>query len=117
MASLRRIQKLNRLFQKELSKIILKEVDLPQDIFITLTQVKTSSDLSETKVYISVFPEKKAKTILDILKRNIYTLQKSLDRKLRMRRIPKIVFFEDKGAKHQEEVEKILEKIKKNEQD
>mgnify|MGYP000327141073 CR=1 FL=1 len=114
MASLRRIQKLNRLFQKELSKIILKEVDLPQDIFITLTQVKTSSDLSETKVYISVFPEKKAKTILDILKRNIYALQKSLDRKLRMRRIPKIVFFEDKEEEKAAKIEQILDNLDKN---
>lgn len=107
-----RILKINNLIKKELSQMILREVEFPQDILVTITGVKTTRKLDESMVYISVLPESKTKTILDILGKRIYHLQQLLNRRLRMRPIPRIIFIEEKETVKAGRVEEILEKIK-----
>ena len=108
-----RISRVNQLIQEELSQIILKEFDFPSDVLITLTRVETTSNLIQAKVYISVMPEKKTKEILQILDRQIYQLQQKLNRRLKMRPVPRISFKEEKETSEAGRIEEILEKIKK----
>ena len=108
-----RIRRVNHLIQQELSRIILKELDFPSDVFITLTRVETSSNLIQAKVYISVLPEKKTKEIFQILNRQIYKLQQKLNRRLKMRPVPRISFLEEKKTSEAGRIEEILEEIKK----
>ena len=111
----KRTQRVNRLIQQELSRLILKELDFLSGsltVFITLTRVETSSNLIQAKVYISVLPEKKTKEIFQILNRQIYQLQQKLNRRLKMRPVPRISFLEEKKTSEAGRVEEILEKLK-----
>jgi len=107
-----RIQQVNQLIKKELSRIILKEVEFPAEVLATLTRVETSQDLEQAKVYISVLPENQAERVLLILNRQIYELQQKLNRRLKMRPIPRIYFIKEKETSKAGRVEEILEKIK-----
>lgn len=107
-----RIPKVNQLIKKELSQIILREVEFPSNVLVTVTQVEATKKLDEAKIYISTLPESKAKWILEILNRRIYHLQQLLDKRLRMRPIPRIVFVEEKETAKAGRIEEILEKIK-----
>ena len=109
----KRIQQVNQLIKKELSQIILREVDFSAGLLVTVTRVETSSNLNQTKVYISTLPGDKSQEILEILNRLIYFLQKKLDRRLKMRPIPKIKFVEEKKTVEAGRVEELLEKIHK----
>ena len=40
-----RILRLNRLFEEELGKIILREIEFPFGAVVTITRIETSSDL------------------------------------------------------------------------
>lgn len=113
MADSERIKKVNELIKRELGAIILKQVDYPKDLLLTLTKVECSSDLRDAKVWVSIMPEKKAIWILSILQRNIYHIQKTLDKRLRMRPVPKIRFIKQEKIEDTEKVDEILEKIKK----
>ena len=89
--------RVNQLIRKELSQIILREVEFPSDTLVTLTRVETSSNMIESKIYISCLPETQKEKVLSILKSVIWHLQQLLNKRLRMRPIPKIIFLEEKG--------------------
>lgn len=111
----KRIERVNSLIQKELGKIILREVELPAGVLATLTRVETSANLIDAKVYIAVLPSDKIKRVLEILNKIVYELQKILNKRLRMRPIPKIRFIEEKQTAEAAKIEGLLERLKKEE--
>jgi ribosome-binding factor A len=108
-----RAQRVNQLIKKELSQIVLREMDFPEKVLVTLTRVDTSSDLKQAKIYISVIPEEKARNVLDNLNKSIYYLQQKLNQRLRMRPIPRIKFMEERKTAEAGRVEELLERIHK----
>jgi ribosome-binding factor A len=96
-----------------LGKIIAKEIEFPKGIFVTLTRVETSKDLSESKVFISCFPKESSKEVFENLEKEIFFIQKKLNEKLVMRKIPRIKFFEEEKTAQAAKIEEILEKLKK----
>jgi len=111
----KRIQRVNQLIKKELSQILLKEVDFPKDILVTLTGVETSVDLSGVKVYVSIMPEGKIKEIIKILNRNLKQIQQKIGERLKLRIIPKIRFVEEKKTREAARIDELLERVKKEE--
>jgi len=107
-----RVPQVNNLIQKELSKIIFREVEFPLGVLVTLTRVDTSSNIIESKVYVSVMPESKAEEVFKLLNRQIYFIQQILNKRLRMRPIPKIIFMAEKETVRAGKVEELLENLK-----
>ena len=92
----KRIDQVNQLIKEEVSKLILREVEISKDAIITVTRVETSSDLRHSAIYVStLFKEKQAAAIHE-LNKSIYDIQHLLNRTLRMRPVPKIRFEIDK---------------------
>jgi ribosome-binding factor A len=108
----KRIEQVNELICREVGKIILKSIDFPPDILVTLTRVETSIDLERSRVYISCLPEEKIKLVLGILDRNIYNIQQGLNKRLKMKIIPKIAFVKEKETVEAGRVEELLERLK-----
>lgn len=109
----KRIQRVNALIKQELSQILLKEIEFPSNVLVTITRVEASPNLMEGNVWISALPEEELRGSLEILNKNIYILQQKLNQRLGMRPIPRIKFLEEKKTKEAGEVEEILEKLKK----
>ncbi|MDP2864416.1 MAG: 30S ribosome-binding factor RbfA [bacterium] len=107
-----RIQRVNQLIKKELSQILLREVDFPKDILVTITRVDTSPNLRESKVFISTVPEDKAQMVLNTLNQKIYELQQKINRRLKMRPVPRIKFSEERETAEAGRIEELLEKLK-----
>jgi len=122
-----RIKRVNSLIKNELSQILLKEIDFPKDVLVTITRVETSVDLNQAKVYISVIlasialqnkaggSGEQVDKILRILDRRIYDIQQALNKRLRMRPIPRIKFEKEGKTKEAARVEELLEEIKERE--
>ena len=108
---MKRNLRVNQLIKKELSQIILKEINFPQDVLATITRVETSANLIQSKVYVSVMPEGQAEQVLKILNQRIYDMQQLLNKRLKMRPTPKIEFIEEKATKEAGRVEELLEQI------
>lgn len=111
----KRIQRVNQLIKRELGQILLKEMEFPAEVLVTVTRAETSTDLNESNIWISVIPEERQKGILEILNKNIYILQQKLNMRLKMRPIPRIKFLEEKKTKEAGRVEELLEELKKEE--
>jgi ribosome-binding factor A len=111
-----RIQRVNSLIKNELSKIFLRELDFPNDILVTITRVETSVDLNQARVYISVMPAGQIDRVFEVLSKGIYDIQQKLNKRLKMRPIPKIKFEREEKTKEAGRVEELLEEIKENEE-
>jgi len=107
-----RVFRVNQLIKKELSQIILKEMNFQRSVLVTITRVETSANLIQAKVYLSVIPESQLSSVLAILQQSIYRLQQRLNKRLSMRPTPKIVFAEERTTREAGRVEELLEKIK-----
>jgi ribosome-binding factor A len=104
-----RAEKLSAAVKREINEILLREMSFKPGVFITLTRVDTSSDLRYTHLFLSIFPEKETRYVLESLKKEIYKIQGLLNKKLRMRPLPKIVFKLDTSEIEAEKIEKLLQ--------
>ena len=109
----KRIQRVNELIKKEVSQLLLREIEFPKGVFVTVTRAQTSPDLRESRIFISVLPEQNESKIIALLNRRIYNLQQKINKRLRMRPIPKISFLEEKRTVEAGKIEALLEKLKK----
>ncbi len=108
-----RIERVNSLLKREISKILLRDFTFSPEILVTLTRVDTSANLIEAKVYISVFPDEKADAIIHALQKSVYDVQYRINRILRMRPVPKIKFVKDKNISSVAKIEDLLYRIKR----
>lgn len=113
METKRRLR-LNELLKEEIGYILLREVGF-DDALVTITRVECSSNGIEANVFVAVIPDNKMDKVFAILRHEVYGIQQMINRKLRMRPIPKIKFVKEKTAKEAEKVEGILAELKKEE--
>jgi len=109
-----RIPRVNELIKRELNDVLLKQIDFPEGTLVTITRVETSSNLIQTRIYISVIPEEKREEVIQVLKKKIFDIQKVLNKRLKMRPIPKIIFVEERKTKEAGKIEEILKEIEEN---
>ena len=108
-----RILKVNQLIKKEFSRILFEKGNIPSESLATVIRVETLPNLSEAKVFISVIPDKNAPEVIAKLNKKIYYLQQALNKKLKMRPVPKIVLKEEKGIRKAARIEELFEELKK----
>ena len=108
-----RILKVNKLIKQEVGKIILSEINFPADVMVTVIKAETSKDLRYADVFISVLPFEKKEEVEEILKENIYFMQKILNKKLFMKPLPRIRFVIDESGEYVGKIDKLLKKNEK----
>lgn len=107
-----RLQKIERQIQKDLGEIFLAQTRQMPGVLVSVTGVRTSSDLSLSKAYLSIFPSEKGEEILS----NINLRKKSVRYELglrigkQVRRIPELVFFLDDSLDYLDKIDQLLNK-------
>lgn len=103
--------------KKELSVLIQNEVKDPRVGFVTVTGVDITSDLSQAKVYISIFgdEEKKAESLKGLDKALGY-LRTELGKRMRLRHTPELIFKVDESIEYGSRIEKLLGEITQDEE-
>jgi ribosome-binding factor A len=107
-----RIPKVNELIKREISRMILREIEFPVGVLVTVTRVETSSDVKEASIYISVLPDNKEKKVHEVLKKQMYFIQQKFNNNVKMRPLPRLKFLEEKEIIQADRVEGLLEQLK-----
>ena len=110
-----RAKRFNELIKEELGKIIFDFLEVKSGILVTITRVHTAMDLFTAAVFVSIYPDREAEEIFNTLNRFIYQIQQILNKKLKVRPVPKIIFRRDKNPEEASEVESMLKEIKEKE--
>ena len=116
----RRIEKVSSLLKKEISLILMNDLNdnLILDNFVSVTKIELSGDLQHSKIFISTSAQEETKNlIIENLNSAKSKIRFLLSKRVKMRRIPEIVFKIDRVLDQGLAVLKVLEKLnKKNDQ-
>jgi len=108
----KKINQINELLKRMIGEIILKDYDMPKDSLITVTRVETASNLLKSKVYLNIIPQEKEKEIIASLRKYVYYIQQRVNKQLKIRLVPKILFVAEQDIDKAIRVEELLTKIK-----
>lgn len=111
-----KIERLNDIFQKEISIILMTEIKDEDIRFVTITDVDTTNDLSYAKVYFTVLDDKKRETTLDALNNAASFIRGKLANRVEVRHTPELKFIYDTSIEYGQHIEKIIENINKKEE-
>lgn len=98
--------------KKELSVLIQTEMKDPRVGFITVTGVEVPNDLSQAKVYLSVFGDNDQKSnSLKALEQAKGFLRSELGKRILLRHTPDLIFKIDESIAYGSHIEKLLGEI------
>ena len=100
-------ERLTKVFEEELSKIIAKELEF-DGALPTIASIEFSENLEHVNIGFSVFPSEKAGEVLKILNENKFELRKLLGKKVKTKTMPQLDFKIDHGTENAAKVEKLL---------
>lgn len=106
-----RILKINRLIKEKIADIVLKEIFF-KNTLITIQSVDTSKDLKYSKIKVSVMPFIQSSEVLKILQKRTPNIQKQLNKFLKIKFVPRIIFKIDRTEETAGRIEGILRKLK-----
>ena len=111
-----RSDKVADLLKKEISLIITNEIKDIRLQNINITAVKVSDDIGIATVFYTVIGESihKEESKIDekILEKFSGMVRSNLARKIKIRRVPKIIFRFDESVEYSENIEKLLKNLK-----
>ena len=83
-------------------------------IIISVTQVKVTVDLSIAKIYLSIFPIKQAKSLIDGITSNTSIIKHELAQRTKnqLRRMPHLLFYLDDSLEYINQIENSLKEPK-----
>ena len=107
----RRSERVGDRVRRVLAETIRNELRDPRVGFVTVTDVKISSDLHYAVVYISVMSDDRREQSLRALKRAVPFLRRTLARRASLRRTPELRFVIDEAAERGTRLEQIFEEL------
>jgi ribosome-binding factor A len=108
----RRVEKVQALLQKEVGEY-LKRQELTA--LTTISKVEATPDLKHAKVWVTIFGDNRVQeTVFGELNNCLKEMQRELNRKLKMRFVPRISFTVDHAEEYSSHIEDLLRKIKNN---
>lgn len=106
-----KIERLNNLIMREVSIILEREVKDKGIEFVTVTAVKTTSDLSYSKIYVTILNDDKKDEIMKSLKGASGFIRKELANRIEVRHIPKLEFVYDESIEYGQRIEQKIREI------
>lgn len=109
-----RMQKINSELRRQISDIVLREVEDPKVGLISITRVETTLDLQESKVYFSLLDDTKYAKVQGILNAMNKFIRVRLAKQIQLRILPQLRFIPDESIKYSVEINKKIEEIHQN---
>lgn len=107
-----RVGRVGEQIKKELSQIIQSDIKDPRVGFLTVTGVDVTNDLSQAKVYLSVLGTDEVRNnALQALTKATGYIRSELGKRIRLRKVPELLFKIDTSIDYSSRIENLLHKI------
>lgn len=107
-----RQKKIGSVLQRDLVEVLQNAATQGgmKGVLISVSKVKVTVDLSVAKVYLSIFPNDKAKTLIEGIKSNAPLIKHELSQRTRhqLRRMPSLQFYIDDSLEYIDQIEQSL---------
>ncbi len=103
-------RKIAKLILIEMSTILQREARFGLGTMITVTLARVTKDLELAKIYVSIYPEDDAQTVVDSLNKNNWELRKLLSARIRnnLKKMPNVIFYLDDSLQEAQKIEDLL---------
>lgn len=109
-----RQKKIAGILQQDLAEVLQRAASSGglKGVIISVSKVNVTVDLSIAKVYLSIFPNKEAKDLLEGIRSNKPLIRHELSQRTRhqLRRMPQLEFFIDDSLEYIDGIERSLKK-------
>ena len=97
-----RVKRVNHVIREEISEILRRQILDPRlNSFVTVTEVATSADLKQAKVYVSIMgSEEEEEEAFNALNRASGFFHRELKGRLTLRHVPELSFHRDNSIEH-----------------
>lgn len=107
-----RIMRVNSEIQKAISDIISNELKNPMiKGLITVTKVDTTTDLDQSKIYISIYDEETRDDVLNAIKHSAGFIRRELASRVDLRKVPYLSFYLDDSYHYGQKIEETINRI------
>jgi len=107
----RRLPKLESLLRSEVGSAMERELELPGGALLTIISVKVLPDLSQTRIGVSILPTEKQDQVFKILISATSNLQRIVNRRLKLYRVPRISFYFDDSLEKADKIDRLLDNL------
>jgi ribosome-binding factor A len=113
MLPYKRSKRIGDLMREEIADIVMRRVKDPRLGFLTITSVEVTEDLKIARVYVSVLQKSETKSTLKILNSAKGFIRSELRKRVRMKVLPTLEFYEDESIEYGAKIDELLRRIKK----
>ena len=106
-----KIDRLNHNIIREISYILMEEVKDEDIKFVTITDCKTTNDLSYAKIYFTVLDDSKKDSTLKALDNAKGFIRKELSERIEVRHTPELEFVYDDSIAYGKRIEEKIKEI------
>lgn len=111
----KRTDQINALLQEKIGEYFAEHVEFEPGTLVTVTRVDTPPDLNNATVYVSVLPDNRKGSALEVLRKITGRVDKAMFGKMSMKKVPKLHFRIDEQELYANEIDRILDGLAKNE--
>lgn len=118
MADYKRATRVKELLREEISQIITLELKDPLVGMTTVTEVKLTDDLKSARVYVNIYGDDnvKNKTLRGLARAKKF-IRAEIGQRTELKFVPDIKFVYDDSIDHAQNIESILDRIHRDEDD
>jgi ribosome-binding factor A len=108
-----RIEQVNKLIRREISDLLQRQVKDPRlGNFVAVTEVSTSPDLRYARIFVSrIASEAEKRETLSVLAAASGFFRNELAKRLRLRRIPKLIFQWDDSIRRGDHLLQLIDQV------
>ena len=106
-----KIDRINHSIIREISYILMEEVKDSNIKFVTITDCKTTNDLSFAKIYFTVLDDSKKEETIKALDNAKGFIRKELADRIEIRHIPELEFIYDESIEYGKKIEEKIKEI------
>jgi ribosome-binding factor A len=110
----RRVARVAELIRREVSQMLMNDIkdDRVGTGMVSITEVEVSGDLQHAKIFVSIYGTDAArKETMDGLKASTGFVRSQLGHRVRLRRTPEVLFFEDRSLERGTKMLSLLEQL------
>ena len=107
-------ERMDMTIQREISHILQFELKNPKLGFVTVTDVQCTNDLSQAKVYVTFLGKQgRNEAGMKVLNQSKGFIRSAVAKKIKIRKMPELIFIQDKSLEQGNKIESILKEIEK----
>lgn len=104
--------RMDQILLREISHVLQFELKNPKLGFVTVTDVECTRDLSLAKVYVSFLgKQERNEAGMKVLRDSKGYIRSNLAKKLKIRKMPDLVFIQDTSLEQGRKIESIIDEI------